>query len=486
MRERNPLESASRPIGRRVQSALESLRNTSSAPSAAKPTSVACTSMAPPRGTVALPGSTVTSRFGTAASAVDQGTNRSRAPSRNGRRTQHEQQRRPRPPVRPATARRAPCAAAPASRVPAADGWPPSRGSSGAPTTMPTRAPPQDDALPAPPSAAPAATAGACSSTYSAKRSSVARRSSGTIEPAHDRPRDERIPDEARDEQHPGAVGVGAAEHPQDRDGRQHREDDGDDDPDERLEQDALAPLAPQRAQRGEQLAIWTHRMLLSGRTGSGDTGRGRLAMARQPRVAMIVSPTSARATMINNRAPRVLATLELGGGWCRRVSRRRRRRLAHPQQQLLRVDRREVGLARRHVHRRQRFRGARHAAGERRIQPGIRERHRADPASRPWDAAASRPACARPDPCRLSGNDQLSAVVRHSGTASRPDVCSSNCRTKGRNAGCSGKSPLCASSGMAQHDHVARADAALEHRREAVVESRQHVGVARRHRVAA
>ncbi len=79
MRERKPAESASGAMGRRVHSVAESARNTSSAPSAAKPTRAACTSIAPPRGTLTLPGSTFTSRLGTAASAVPNGTNRRRA-----------------------------------------------------------------------------------------------------------------------------------------------------------------------------------------------------------------------------------------------------------------------------------------------------------------------------------------------------------------------------------------------------------------------
>ena len=81
-RERKRDESASGFMGSRCHSPVESLRNTSSAPSAAKPTSAACTSMAPPRGTAMFPGSIFNARTGTAASAVPKGTNSSLAPSR--------------------------------------------------------------------------------------------------------------------------------------------------------------------------------------------------------------------------------------------------------------------------------------------------------------------------------------------------------------------------------------------------------------------
>ena len=69
-------------MGSRCHSLAESLRNTSSAPSAAKPTNAAWTSIAPPRGTATLPGSMLSARTGTAASAVPNGTNNNLAPSR--------------------------------------------------------------------------------------------------------------------------------------------------------------------------------------------------------------------------------------------------------------------------------------------------------------------------------------------------------------------------------------------------------------------
>ena len=182
MRERKPLESASRLIGKRVHSAPESLRNTRSAASAANPTSIARTSIAPPRGTVAFPGWTVTSRRGTAASAVAQGTNSSRAPSRTaaGPSTKSNAATSAEPPSscpartmrgRSSEARSCNGRMAAAARVirradsDAETRWASGRCASCTAVSSAWR------------------NCGACSSTYSAKRSSLARRSSGKINP---------------------------------------------------------------------------------------------------------------------------------------------------------------------------------------------------------------------------------------------------------------------------------------------------------------
>ena len=82
-REVNVPASESRDIGRRTQSDAESERNTSSAPSVAKPTSAAFTSTAAPRGMAAFPGSTRTASVGVAASATDHGAKSCRAVWRN-------------------------------------------------------------------------------------------------------------------------------------------------------------------------------------------------------------------------------------------------------------------------------------------------------------------------------------------------------------------------------------------------------------------
>ena len=82
-RDVNAPSAESRDIGRRTHSLDESVRNTSSAPSAVKPASAARTSTAAPRGMVALPGVTCTASVVVAASATDHGANSLRAVSRS-------------------------------------------------------------------------------------------------------------------------------------------------------------------------------------------------------------------------------------------------------------------------------------------------------------------------------------------------------------------------------------------------------------------
>ena len=70
-------------MGSRTHSAALSERKTTSAPSAVKCASIARTSIAPPRGTAASPGSTLTAGVGgVAAIAIDQGAKSTRAMSR--------------------------------------------------------------------------------------------------------------------------------------------------------------------------------------------------------------------------------------------------------------------------------------------------------------------------------------------------------------------------------------------------------------------
>ena len=82
-RDVNAPATESRAMGSRTHSDAESVRNTSSAPSVANPTSDALTSTAAPRGMAAFPGCTRTANVGVAASATDHGANSSRAVLRN-------------------------------------------------------------------------------------------------------------------------------------------------------------------------------------------------------------------------------------------------------------------------------------------------------------------------------------------------------------------------------------------------------------------